>query len=134
MNPKTICLDFDGVIHRYDSGWEGADQISDLPVEGAIEGLHRLCDDPEIEVVIHSARSAQPGGITAMKEWLEYWEGVWREHNHIALTDGRWLTERCQFPKNKPAAIVYINDRGINFDGDWSQITTELKNYKPWNQ
>ena len=131
---KTICIDFDGVIHRYDSGWQGADEIPDLPVDGAIEGLHKLCDDPEIEVAVHSARSAQPGGITAMKEWLEYWEGVWREESHIAPADGTWLTERCQFPRNKPAAMVYIDDRGINFDGDWSKITTELKDYQPWNR
>ena len=96
---KTICIDFDGVVHRYDSGWEGATEIPDLPVDGAIEGLHRLCDDPEIEVAIHSARSAQPGGIRTMKEWLDYWEGVWREENQIAPNDGSWLTERCQVPK-----------------------------------
>lgn len=96
--PKRICVDFDGVLHRFDSGWQGADQIPDLPVDGAIEGLHRLCDDPEIEVAIYSSRSSDPRGIQAMKEWLAYWEGVWREENQIAPNDGRWLTERCKFP------------------------------------
>ena len=131
---KTICIDFDGVIHRYDSGWTGADQIPDIPVTGAIEGLHRLCDDPEIEVAIHSSRSAQPGGIAAMKEWLEYWESEWRERNHIRPDDTKWLIERCQFPTDKPPAMVYVDDRGINFDGDWSKITTDLKDYQPWNK
>ena len=129
---KTICVDFDGVIHSYHSGWKGADQIPDLPVDGAIQGLHRLCDDPEIEVAIFSSRSGQTGGINAIKEWLDYWEGVWREQNHISPNDGNWLSSRCVFPETKPPAMVYIDDRGINFDGDWSKITPELKNYKPW--
>ena len=134
QHPKTICIDFDGVVHRYDSGWIAANRITDIPVDGAISGLHHLCDDPEIEVAIHSARSAQPGGIAAMKEWLDYWENEWRDHNGIPPDDGTWLTERCQFPTDKPAAMVYVDDRGINFDGDWSKITTELKDYQPWNR
>lgn len=131
---KTICCDFDGVIHSYTSGWQGIDQIPDLPVDGAIAGLHRLCDDPEIQVAIYSSRSSDINGRTAIKEWLDYWECVWRENNNIAPNDGNWLTQRCDFPCSKPPAVVYIDDRGINFDGDWSKITTTLKDYNPWNK
>ena len=38
---KTICVDFDGVINRYDSGWQGANVINLIHLlEGAIEGLY----------------------------------------------------------------------------------------------
>ena len=41
--PKpTLCVDFDGVIHSYISGWKGADVIPDPPVPGAIEALYRI--------------------------------------------------------------------------------------------
>ena len=30
----TIILDFDGVIHSYTSGWQGADVIGDPPWRG----------------------------------------------------------------------------------------------------
>ena len=36
-----LCVDFDGVIHSYTSGWEGIDMIPDPPVEGAIKWLWR---------------------------------------------------------------------------------------------
>ena len=141
---KTICIDFDGVIHKYDSGWQGADKIPDPPVDGAILGLHQLCQDPDVEVAIYSSRSAQPGGIEAMKEWLDHWERDWREGTEWEKYDKdavenmfcnvKYLTEKCVFPESKPPAIVYVDDRGINFDGDWSKITPDLKDYQPWNK
>ncbi len=39
MTKMTLVLDFDGVIHSYDSGWKGADQIPDPPVPGALAFL-----------------------------------------------------------------------------------------------
>ena len=45
-----LCLDFDGVIHSYSSGWKGADVIPDPPVPGALrfiadarERRHPVC-------------------------------------------------------------------------------------------
>ena len=133
---KTICFDFDGVIHSYTSGWKGADVIPDPPVEGAIEGLYRLTADPEIDVAIHSSRSAQPGGIEAMKRWLRQHEVTYlRELDEKGIaTMGMNILDRVRFPKDKPPAVAYVDDRGINFDGDWSKITTELKDFTPWNK
>ena len=127
---KTICVDFDGVIHSYTSGWKGADVIPDPPVEGAIEGLYRLTADPEIDVAIHSSRSAQPGGIEAMKVWLDHWDGIFCKDVPPKLV----ALDLVRFPVDKPPAMAYVDDRGINFDGDWSKITTELKDFTPWNK
>ena len=50
MNAPILCLDFDGVIHSFKSGWKGAGKIPDPPVEGAIEWIRSLlgCSDREV--------------------------------------------------------------------------------------
>ena len=67
--PKTICLDFDGVLHSYKSGWQGPRKVPDGPVPGAIDFLLDLLAD-DWDVAIFSARSHQFGGRRAMKRWL----------------------------------------------------------------
>jgi predicted phosphatase len=34
----------------------------------------------------------------------------------------------------KPAAIVYIDDRVICFDGDADSLLEKIKSFKPWNK
>lgn len=126
MRKPILCLDFDGVIHSYDSGWKGADVIPDEPVEGAIAfmlgALHHF------DVVIFSSRSNQPGGLRAMQTWLKTHAGnAWHESPCGAgLEDVRFVTE-------KPAAMVTIDDRAITFTGQWP-LVADLLAFKPWNK
>lgn len=126
MGKPILCLDFDGVIHSYSSGWKGADVIPDPPVEGAIAfmlgALHHF------DVVIFSSRSNQRGGVTAMQNWLQHHAGAtWYESpDGPGLEDIRFVTE-------KPPALVTIDDRAITFTGTFPAIDT-LKEFKPWNK
>ena len=43
----VICIDFDGVLHSYTSGWQGMSKASDPPVDGAIEWLKEVLDVPD---------------------------------------------------------------------------------------
>lgn len=63
---KTIILDFDGVINSYESGWCGATNIPDPPIKGVDEAIQELRKD--FEVVVHSSRCHQKGGIKAIQE------------------------------------------------------------------
>jgi len=81
--PKTICLDFDGVLHRYDSGWQGVRVIPDPPTDGAIDFLLQLLAEGW-DVAIFSTRSTQWGGRRAMKRWLR---SVAFEHYLMGLRD-----------------------------------------------
>ena len=126
MSKPILCLDFDGVIYSYNSGWKGADIIPDPPVEGAIAFMLSALRD--FDVVIFSSRSNQEGGTAAMRDWL---------HGHAGqcwypTPDGPGL-EDIRFVTEKPPALVTIDDRALTFDGTWPSIES-LKAFKPWNK
>lgn len=151
MKP-ILCLDFDGVLHSYTSGWKGASNIPDPPVPGALEFLVGSLKD--FRVCILSSRSHQWGGRRAMKRWLRQhllalapsWEETptwWQDR--IAQTsfadpwgDEVWYATKLVigeigFPLFKPAATVTIDDRALTFDGTWPALET-LRTFKPWNK
>lgn len=115
---RIICVDFDGVIHSYDSGWKGADVIPDNPVPGSIDWLNAMLDEDGIRPVIYSSRSKDPLGVAAMKDWL----GA-----HGARV------EELEFPTQKPAAYLTIDDRAFAFQG-WFPTAEEIREFKPWNK
>lgn len=122
-----ICLDFDGVIHSYTSGWKGVRNVPDGPMAGAIEFIHTLLNNG-FEVAIHSSRSGQWGGRRAMRNWLRGHAGnLWHEApGYLGLED-------VKFPLFKPAATVSIDDRALTFTGVWPSLQT-LAEFKPWNK
>lgn len=137
FNP-IICVDFDGVIHSYTSGWQGVDVIADPPVPGAIEWLVShlpkpmhyengvLCKFEEYDgpiVQIYSSRSKEPEGIAAMQEWLIL----------HGLPSRLIYQGILNFPTQKPAAYLTIDDRAICFNGSFP-TTDEMLNFKPWNK
>lgn len=129
MSKPILCLDFDGVIHSYSSGWKGADVIPDPPVPGALHFIAGAMG--RFKVCIFSSRSHQPGGIKAMIEWLGYWSvdlvhGMGGEFDHVAWGSIDW-------PLEKPPALVTIDDRAITFTGTWPALD-DLAAFKPWNK
>lgn len=116
---RTLCLDFDGVLHAYASGWKGPTVIPDPPVEGAIHFLTQAAE--RFDVAICSVRSSYPGAIEMMKAWL-------REHG----LEERVLA-RIRFPIAKPPAELYIDDRGWRFTGAFPRLD-ELGDLTPWTK
>ena len=125
MGKPVLVLDFDGVVHSYTSGWEGADVVSDPPVPGAIEFIQTALQ--RLDVCIFSSRSGQDGGILAMRSWL--WRHAGRQ---IPANVDHWTNE-VRFPAEKPAAFLTIDDRAITFDGAWPDVDV-LLDFKPWNK
>lgn len=119
MSRPILCLDFDGVIHSYTSGWKGADVISDPPVPDAIRFMREALE--HFRVVVYSSRSGQPGGIEAMQAWLRRHAG-----------DLDWFAA-IEWPTEKPPALVTIDDRAVTFTGTWPDMQSLLE-FKPWNK
>lgn len=113
---QTVVFDFDGVIHSYSSGWCGTGCIPDPPVPGIKEAIFEI-RSAGYECVVVSTRCATPEGAAAIKQWL---------HTHDIMVDG--------VMKEKPPAIVYIDDRAICFDGRCDSLLEKIKNFKPWNK
>ena len=118
---KILCLDFDGVIHSYSSGWSeskgGAAYIPDPPVPGAFEFINEALE--HFDVHVFSSRSGFRTGIPAMKEWF--------------IKHGFENIDLILFPTYKPPATVALDDRVLNFDGNWPSMD-KLRKFKPWNK
>lgn len=128
MNKPILCLDFDGVIHSYTSGWKGAHIVPDPPVEGAMRFLWDATE--HFKVCIFSSRSHQPGGIRAMRDWLTM---HFRDHWASDRTTCDDKLAEIEFSDCKPAAFISIDDRALTFDGTWPDPES-LKSFKPWNK
>lgn len=132
-----LCLDFDGVLHSYSSGWKGADIIPDPPTPGAMMFLHHAVH--HFDVQIYSSRSGQPGGIQAMQDWLNYHVADFFDCTFAGAPSDMDKTAdvlaAITFPTSKPAAFITIDDRALCFTGDWFDFhPQDLLEFKPWNK
>ncbi len=110
---ETICFDFDGVIHSYTSGWQGMSCIPDPPVKGTKEAIAYLRMDYIVKV--YSTRCRSSSGMRAIKEYLA---------EHFIVVD-----EVCRY---KPPAIIYVDDRGIQFNGKWNETIQAIRSFRHW--
>lgn len=113
MNKKTVVFDFDGVIHSYTSGWIGDTAIPDPPFPGIREAIVDI--RKKYRVVVVSTRCASEEGKAAIKEWLAKYD--------IVVDD---------ITKEKPPAVVYIDDRAICFDGHADLLAARIEAFQPF--
>lgn len=136
-----LCLDFDGVIHAYTSGWQGANIIPDGPVPGAMAFI--LEAQKHFRVAIYSSRSGQTGGIPAMRFRVASWlkahllNGAGEDFSQTPELARVWRAAllALEWPTEKPPAHITIDDRAVTFEGDWSVLDpVKLLAFKPWNK
>lgn len=121
---KILAVDFDGVLHSYTSGWQGARHIPDPPMPGAIAWLREMVGCPKrwwgrFDVRIFSSRSRYVGGRRAMKRWL--------------LANGLEpaYLEEIRFPLWKPPSHLLIDDRAWQFVGVFPTMEA-IREFKPY--
>lgn len=111
---KTVCIDFDGVIHSYTSGWKGDSEIPDPPVPGWDNALAGL-KEKGYRIVVLTTRALTEAGKKAVEKWME---------EHELPFD---LVTATKVP-----AKVYIDDRVIRFAGDPGKMVEEVESFKTW--
>ncbi len=105
MTKKTICMDFDGVLNEYD-GYEEGDLGE--PLTGSKEFIKELRG--KYKVVILTSRQKEQ-----VIDWL----------NNNGFPSMK-VTNR------KIPAVDYIDDRAIQFNGNYKKVISRLKNFKPY--
>ena len=137
MRKPILCLDFDGVLHSYTSGWKGADVVPDPPTPGMAAFLDKAVE--VFDVQIFSSRTHQTGGVDAMKAFI--WDALTHHFDCPFAGDPRSLEralavrDAISYPTEKPPAMVSIDDRALCFTGNWSDFDPQrLKEFQPWNK
>lgn len=102
---RTVALDFDGTLHPYTNGWQGQIPADEPPEPGAIEFL-KMCATRNWRVVVFSCRALDLDGNEGIHQWLI-------KHGLRELVAG--------ITHIKPVAFAYVDDRAVNFRGDWME-------------
>jgi len=115
---KSVCLDFDGVIHSYVSPWTKPEVIPDPPIPGAFAFIRQLLDFG-FGVYLLSARMKTAESRDAVYQWF--------------LDQGmdQPTLSRIIFSDTKPGAVLYIDDRGFRFEGEWPTMEF-INSFRPW--
>ncbi len=108
MHKKTILFDLDGVLNTYD-GIHDKNYIPPIK-DGAYNLIKELSDD--YKIVIFTARNT--------------------------LIASKWIIENGldKYVENltniKELSYLIIDDRSINFDGDYERLKKKIKNFEVW--
>ena len=117
---RTICIDFDGVLHDYSNGFQGNDVFGEM-IPGADTATKVLKKNGNT-IIIYTTRPA----TDTLKQWL-------KEHD-ISYD---YINENPKQPKDseggKLIADMYIDDRGICFRGTWDEwFLRQIGEFQPW--
>lgn len=121
MDKKTICIDFDGVIHDYSNGWQGEDVFGQM-IPNA-DTATQVLKKKGWQVIIFTTRKK----TKKLEKWLS-------EHK-IAYD---YVNENPNQPENssgKIVADVYLDDRGICFRGRWDEwLMRDILDFESWEE
>lgn len=116
MEKQIISFDFDGVIHSYKSGWQGAEVIPDPIVPGIDKVINDL-REAGYYIVVVTTRCSSSAARAAIRKYLE--------DNNIQVDGITSIKEPC---------LVHIDDRTICFNGQTDGLVEQIKNFKPWHK
>ena len=107
--PKRVCVDLDGVLALYE-GWKGTGHFGD-PRPGAREFLTSI-QELGFRTYVFTTRR-----IDDVWEWLNNYDLA-----HLVKS----------VVNHKLPAVAYIDDRAINFQGNFEETLTALRGFRPF--
>jgi hydroxymethylpyrimidine pyrophosphatase-like HAD family hydrolase len=113
--PFVACVDFDGVIADYSGGYQGMGVFGD-PIPGAAESLQYL-SKKGWKIVIYTGRG-EKGLVSA---YLNRYQIPFD-----AINQNVEGIHQAESMSPKPVADVYLDDRGISFNGSWDKALRDI--------
>lgn len=121
MEKKTICIDFDGVIHDYSKGWQGEDVFGQM-IANADTGTSVLKKKGWTIIIFTTRKKTEK-----LEKWLK--------DNNISYDHINENPEQPEQSSGKVVADVYLDDRGVCFRGRWdSWLIREIIDFEPWQE
>lgn len=105
INLLNVALDFDGVLNTY-TGWNGEYDLYE-PRDGVEDFLKELSE--YFNIIIFTTRK-----VNSVSRWLDEYDL------------GDYITEITNI---KPRAIVYVDDRGLTFKGNYDETLEQIKKF-----
>jgi len=133
----TVAIDWDGVVHNATSGFVAGHVFPDPPVPGAIEAIRDYLG--RFDVVIHSCRLSHHSGsgLHLRLEQQRIIESMVDYLTDHGLTEDDLYAQRGTLKfwtdHGKPLALLYIDDRGFRFVGEFPTVQ-EIYRLRPWNK
>ncbi len=111
---NAVVIDFDGTICEF--------RFPDVgpPTPGVKEALEEI-RKMGLKIIIHSCRTASYWADRETKIHADIIKAFMKKHN--LPYDKIWKDD-------KPVAIAYIDDRAVEFRGDWSTVISKVKKLK----
>ena len=120
MKKRTICIDFDGVLHDYSKGYQGKDVFGTMipNADNATQLLHKN----GWTIIIYTTREKSE----KLENWLK---------DHKIVYD--YINENPKQPddakEGKLIADIYLDDRGVCFQGNWDEwLMNQIAGFQPW--
>ena len=121
MEQKTICIDFDGVIHDYSKGWQGEDVFGQI-IPNADTGTATLKKNGWTIIIFTTRKKTEK-----LEKWLA--------ENNISYDHINENPNQPEHASGKIIADVYLDDRGICFRGRWdSWLMRDIIEFEPWQE
>jgi hypothetical protein len=119
QDKKRIMIDFDGVIHSYDNGWQNG-KIYGSVIKGTKEAINHL-KESGYEIIIFTTRASESHNKDPKSEELVSELKSWLNKNNIYFD---------KITSEKLGAIAYIDDRAIRFENNWNDIIKKINTLK----
>ncbi|MEA3559499.1 MAG: hypothetical protein U9R75_09630, partial [Candidatus Thermoplasmatota archaeon] len=113
-----IAVDLDGCVVSYKNGWEGPDKFGEI-IAGARQALAELHKAGH-HIIIHTCRYSTPALVQFLRKNDIHFDDI--NHDAPNAYEDEYKIQGKAIGYRKIHADIYIDDKGVRFEGNWNSI------------